>query len=151
MKFKKENDLELFSIAGGDYYFDLDELSEFVRVDKPGSVEALLGSTKEEEEENPEEIYSQVIDLTKWETTKVMIESVLTESEPVDEAMGLSRLSSQLSIPFKLSFNTLLKYKMIALHYRRKYAFSSRKADERVWDEEDGHHCKRGHLLIAEP
>jgi hypothetical protein len=113
MKFKKENDLELFSIAGGDYYFDLDELSEFVRVDKPGSVEALLGSTKEEEEENPEEIYSQVIDLTKWETTKVMIESVLTESEPVDEAMGLSRLSSQLSIPFKLSFNTLLKYKII--------------------------------------
>lgn len=114
MKFKKENNPELFGIAGGEYYFDLDELSEFIRIEKPGSVEALLGSTKEDEtEENPEEIYSQVIDLTKWETTKVMIETVLNESNPVDEAMGFSKLEDQLSIPFKLSFNTLLKYKII--------------------------------------
>ena len=51
--------------------------------------------------------------ITKWETTKVMIETVLTEQGPIDEAMGRTKLSNQLSIPFKLSFNTLLKYQII--------------------------------------
>jgi len=64
-------------------------------------------------EETIDDIYSQIIDVTLWETTKVMIESVLTESTPVDEQMGYQQLSKQLSIPFKISFNTLLKYKII--------------------------------------
>jgi len=42
-----------------------------------------------------------------------MIESVLNEQGPIDEAMGYTQISKQLSIPFKLSFNTLLKYKII--------------------------------------
>ena len=111
MKYKKENDIELFGVAGNEYYFDLDKISEFVRIDRPGSVESLLGPT--EGEENSDNIYSQIIDVTKWETTKAIIETVLNETTPVDEVMGYSKLEDQLSIPFKLSFNTLLKYKII--------------------------------------
>jgi hypothetical protein len=120
-RFKKEDETpELFEIAGSKYYFDLDQLSHFIRIEKPESVDDILGEAKKEmeeseseEESTPMDAYTQIIDVTKWETTKVMIESVLNEQGPVDEAMGYTKLSSQLSIPFKLSFNTLLKYQII--------------------------------------
>lgn len=130
-KFRKEEEEEpsdLFEIAGVKYYFDLDQLTQFIRIEKPESVDDILGEAKKELVKNPEDTedseneesvepelegYSQIIDITKWETTKVMIETVLTEQGPIDEAMGRTKLSNQLSIPFKLSFNTLLKYQII--------------------------------------
>jgi hypothetical protein len=121
MRYRKENESpEFFSIAGNQYYFDLDELSQFIRIEKNGSVDDILGETNSdddnddsEEKEPIESTESQIIDLTKWETIKVMIESVLSENSPVDEAMGRTKLGEQLSIPFRLSFNTLLNYKII--------------------------------------
>jgi hypothetical protein len=117
-KYRREEDSELFKIAGNCYYIDLNELSNFIRIEKTESVDDILGEAKKELEENQEslqneETYAQLIDITKWETTKVLIESILTEQGPVDEAMGVKKLEDQLSIPFKLSFNTLLKYKII--------------------------------------
>lgn len=125
-KFRKEEEpSDLFEIAGVKYYFDLDQLTQFIRIEKPESVDDILGEAKKELVKNPEDTeneesvepelegYSQIIDITKWETTKVMIETVLTEQGPIDEAMGHTKLSNQLSIPFKLSFNTLLKYQII--------------------------------------
>jgi hypothetical protein len=119
MRYKKENDSpEFFSIAGNQYYFDLDELSSFIRIEKNESVDDLLGESEkkegvEKEDESLEQIEGQIVDLTKWETIKVMIEAVLSENGPVDEAMGRTKLGEQLSIPFRLSFNTLLNYKII--------------------------------------
>lgn len=115
MKYKKEEFSEFFSIAGNNYYFDLDELSQFIRIERDSDVDDILGenSKDEEEGETPENIESQIIDVTKWETIKVMIESVLSENTVVDEAMGRTKLGEQLSIPFRLSFNTLLNYKII--------------------------------------
>jgi len=120
---------EFFEIAGGKFYFDLDELSQFIRIEKSESVDDILGEAKkelenqnnnnDEEEEVHNDMYTQIIDVTKWETTKVMIESVLSEQGPVDEAMGYGQLSKQLSIPFKLSFNTLLKYQIIKEEHGR--------------------------------
>jgi hypothetical protein len=40
-----------------------------------------------------------------------MLETVLTESNEVDEDLGLK--SNELSIPFKIAFNTLLMKKII--------------------------------------
>lgn len=123
MRYKNEESPEFFSIAGNQYYFDLEELSQFIRIEKDETVDDILGETKndvesgsedEKESKEPEvPIEGQIIDLTKWETIKVMIESVLSENGPVDEAMGRTKLGEQLSIPFRLSFNTLLNYKII--------------------------------------
>jgi len=115
---REEDDSELFKIAGNQYYLDLNALSEFIHIEKTESVDDILGEAKKELEDSQESIqseetYAQLIDITKWETTKVLIESILTEQGPVDEAMGVKKLEDQLSIPFKLSFNTLLKYKII--------------------------------------
>jgi hypothetical protein len=122
-KFKKNDNPEMFAIAGSQYYFDLDELSRYIRVEKTESVEDILNEAKKEMTGDPEnaeedaEILGQIVDVTKWETIKVMFECVLSDQGPIDEAMGIASLSNQLSIPFKLSFNTLLKNNIIKQQY----------------------------------
>jgi hypothetical protein len=54
-----------------------------------------------------------LIDMTRWDLTKAMIETILSENGIVDEDMGSTMLGKQLSIPFRLSFNTLIKHKLI--------------------------------------
>ena len=51
------------------------------------------------------------IHLVKYEIVKSMLETVLTESNEVDENLGMK--SNELSIPFKIAFNTLLMNKII--------------------------------------
>lgn len=75
----------LFNLFGDNYYIDLDKLEKEVE---------LKSSTGETQ-----------FHLIKYEMVKMMIETILTESEPVDEKLGPN--SSQLTIPFKISFNTL--------------------------------------------
>lgn len=120
MKYKEESP-DFFNIAGSQYYFDLNELSQFIRIEKTESLDDFLSQnkkkkTKEEEseqesEQEPEE--NHIIDFPKWEMTKAMVECILNETGPVDEAMGVTKLGEQLTIPFRISFNTLLKYKII--------------------------------------
>ena len=43
--------------------------------------------------------------LVKYEMIKMMIETIITESESVDEKLGTN--NSELTIPFKIAFNTL--------------------------------------------
>jgi len=125
----RDEEPSLFEVAGNAYYFDLNELSQFIRIEKESVEDSILendvdkvlgdpssktdGDSTSDNEETPYDMYHQIIDVTKWETTKVMIETVLTEQGPIDEAMGIEKLGKDLSIPFKLSFNTLLKYKII--------------------------------------
>lgn len=105
---------ELFAIAGNNYYIDIEELSQCIRIEKPESIEDIFSETESEvNKETDENMYTQVIDVAKWEVLKIMIESILNETSVVDEAMGPTKLAEQLSIPFRLSFNTLIKNKII--------------------------------------
>ena len=82
------------------YYLDLDKMEEMVN---------LPSKNKPEGEES--ESVEQHISVVKYDILKVMIEILMTESEEVDEKLGPK--SSELSIPFKLAFNTLLNKKII--------------------------------------
>ena len=75
------------------YYFDLDKLEKIVNI----------------EEENESGSTEQHISIVKYEMIKIMIETVLSESPDIDETIP----SKELSIPFKLSFNTLLNHQII--------------------------------------
>jgi hypothetical protein len=55
---------------------------------------------------------SQHISILKYELVKMLTDVVLTETEEVDDKLGM-RGSQNLTIPFKLAWNTLLKYKFI--------------------------------------
>ena len=54
-----------------------------------------------------------MMDVAKWEIVRALLESLLNENGIIDESMGIKKLESQLSIPFRLSFNTLLINKII--------------------------------------
>tara|TARA_R110000803_G_scaffold99551_2_gene167621 strand:- start:826 stop:1158 length:333 start_codon:yes stop_codon:yes gene_type:complete len=107
--------MEFFEIAGNEFYFDLEEISDFVRIneEEPKKLEELFDTS--EKKENNELIESQgpLIDMTRWDLLKVMIETILSENGVVDEGMGSTMLGKQLSIPCRLSFNTLIKHKLI--------------------------------------
>lgn len=76
----------MFSILGENYYIDLD------KIDKEVEIKGISGDSQ--------------IHLVKYEIIKNMVETILTEDQIVDENMGMK--SSEVSIPFKISFNTLL-------------------------------------------
>jgi len=105
--------MELFEIAGYEYYLDLEKISDFVRIEDgdPKDLEDLFNKEKESDEQ--ELTQGTLIDMTKWDLVKTMIETVLNEVGIVDEDMGYAMLGKQLSIPTRLCFNTLIKHKLI--------------------------------------
>lgn len=98
----------MINLFGETYYIDftaLDELVEIKKVDEPEMEE---GDVQVEE--------GQQFSLIKYDILKIMIEVVMSEREEVDDNLGIVKKES-LSIPFKLAFNTLLKYNIIKTAY----------------------------------
>jgi hypothetical protein len=81
----------MFQVFNESYYVDLEVIDQYVQFDGES------GETQ--------------IHLVKYEIVKSMLETVLTESNEVDENLGMK--SNELSIPFKIAFNTLLMNKII--------------------------------------
>jgi len=81
----------MFTVFGENYYFDLD------KIDREVEIKNTTGESQ--------------IHLVKYEMIKNMVETILTESEIVDETMGMK--SGEVSIPFKISFNSLLMKNII--------------------------------------
>ena len=75
------------------YYIDLEEINS-----KSVLIESVSGVTE------------QQISVVTYELIKIMIETILTEKEEVDDTLGDK---SDVSIPFKIAFNTLLYNKII--------------------------------------
>jgi|TARA_R110000868_G_scaffold128764_3_gene337121 hypothetical protein len=81
----------LFSTFGQNYYIDID------KVDKEVELKSVSGDSQ--------------IHLVKYELIKMLVDIVLTEDEIVDENLGMK--SNEVSIPFKIAFNSLLVKKII--------------------------------------
>jgi len=65
------------------------------------------------DDEKPQQV-EQSINVFKYDTIKQCLDTLLTEGAQDDNGLGL--LTNELSIPFKFSFNTLIKYGIL-----RKY------------------------------
>ena len=86
----------MIKIFGENYYLDLNQISDFIQVEDDKS----SGNT-------------ETFSVIKFEVVKTMIEVIMTEREDeLDENLGAYN-QKKLSIPFKLAFNTLLRYKLI--------------------------------------
>ena len=72
-------------------------------------------SIQEEEDETMSGSTEMKINIIKFEMIKMLMDTILTEHEEVDEKLGL-KSSSNTSIPFRLAFNSLLNKKLIN-HY----------------------------------
>jgi len=83
----------MFKILGEHYYIDLDAIEDYTTIDP------VSGETDNQ------------IHLVKYETVKFMLEIVMEHPDEIDEKLGMN--SSELPLPFKLAFNTLLIKKII--------------------------------------
>ena len=88
----------MLTFLGENYYLDINELERQVSYEN-----SVLPLTTSGETEIPE----QQISVTRYETFKGLIDVILTEREELDESLGL-HAAKDLTIPFKIAFNTLL-------------------------------------------
>ena len=97
----------MLSIFAEDYFIDIDKLDEYVQV--PSNI--VIKKIKDENSNSVDGQDGNTISIVKYEVLKLMLEVVMDGNESIDEKMGSK--STELSIPFKLSFNTLLNKKII--------------------------------------
>ena len=89
----------MLKVLGEHYYLDLDKIDDYVQI-------------KETKEITSGETESTAISIIKYESIKLMLEIIMDEPEEVDEQLG-AKGTNNLSIPFKIAFNTLLYKKLL--------------------------------------
>ena len=87
----------MIEVLGEMYYIDLDEVTETINI--PNN-EPSTGDTE------------QTINLVSFEIIKMMLEIIMIEKEEIDNNLGVHS-TKDLSIPFKIAFNTLLKHQIL--------------------------------------
>jgi hypothetical protein len=93
----------MIKVLGENYYIDLDKVEEYLDMSDQYSEGETSGNTETR------------INIIKFEMVKMLMDTVLTEHEEIDEQLGI-KSSSNTSIPFRLAFNSLLNKKLIN-HY----------------------------------
>jgi hypothetical protein len=88
----------MITLFGENYYLNLENIDKYVNIQTP----PISASTEPE----------QHISIVKYEMVKTLIDVILSENEDIDEKLA-NKVSSQLTIPFKLSWNTMLMNKLI--------------------------------------
>jgi hypothetical protein len=93
----------MINVLGENYYIDLDVIEKYLDMSDDTSPEVLSGTTE------------MRINVIKFEMVKMLLDTVLTEQEIVDEKLGM-KSNTNTSIPFRIAFNSLLNKKLIN-HY----------------------------------
>lgn len=91
----------MVEIFGEYYYIDINKITECCEI----NVEPIIN-----DEGKPLQV-EQTINVFKYDTVKQCLDTILTENSQDDNGIGL--LNSELSIPFKFAFNTLIKYSIL--------------------------------------
>ena len=92
----------MLKVLGENYYVDLDEIEKYL--DMTDEIpDTITGNTE------------MRINIIKFEMVKMMLETILTEHDEIDETLGM-KSSVKTSVPFKIAFNSLLNKKLIN-HY----------------------------------
>ena len=93
----------LIFVHWGGNIVDLDKVEEYLDMSNQYPDDETSGNTETR------------INIIKFEMVKMLMDTVLTEHEEIDEQLGI-KSSSNTSIPFRLAFNSLLNKKLIN-HY----------------------------------
>jgi hypothetical protein len=88
----------MLKVLGEHYYLDLDKIDDYVQIKEVTPSTGITDTTH--------------ISIIKYETVKLMMEIIMDEPEEVDETLGVKG-TNNLSIPFKIAFNTLLYKKLL--------------------------------------
>lgn len=85
----------MIKVLGEQYYIDINKVQDTI---------SIPNTTTGDTEQN--------VSIVKFELIKMMIDVLMTESEEIDENLGV-KSSNNLTMPFKLAFNTLLVHGII--------------------------------------
>ena len=94
----------MIQVLGENYFIDLDEIENYLDM-----------SQTDDSEDSESGVTEPKINIIKFEMVKMLLDTVLNEQEIVDEKLGM-KSNAQVSIPFRLAFNSLLNKKLIN-HY----------------------------------
>lgn len=94
----------MLNVLGENYYIDLDKIEDYLDMTFQDNIEAVSGTTE------------MKINVIKFELVKLLLETILSEQEPLEDKLGITSAKNNTSVPFKLAFNTLLNKKLIN-HY----------------------------------
>jgi len=94
----------MIQVLGENYFIDLDEIENYLDMNQT-----------DDSEDSESGVTETKINIIKYEMVKLLLDTVLTEQEVVDEKLGM-KSNSNVSIPFKIAFNSLLNKKLIN-HY----------------------------------
>jgi hypothetical protein len=94
----------MIQVLGENYFIDLDEIESYLDM-----------SHDEDSSDSESGVTETKINIIKFEMVKLLLDTVLNEQEVVDEKLGM-KSNSNVSIPFKIAFNSLLNKKLIN-HY----------------------------------
>ena len=86
----------MLKILGENYYFDIDEIENYINVEPPTDFTGLPQNH---------------ISVVKYEMVKMMVETLIVENEEADETLVMK--NTELSITFRLAFNSLIFKKLI--------------------------------------
>ena len=53
------------------------------------------------------------VDISKWEVLRLMLDAIMNINIEIDDKLGIAGLNNSTPIPFKIAFNTLLKYDIL--------------------------------------
>jgi hypothetical protein len=93
----------MLNVFGENYFVDFDEIESYIDMSDVIVTPASGDSS------------DMKVNIIKFEMVKMMLETVLSEHDDVDESLGI-KSSTKTSIPFKIAFNSLLNKKLIN-HY----------------------------------
>lgn len=94
----------MLKVLGENYYIDLDKIEGYLDMTFQDDIEPISGTTE------------MKINVIKFELVKLLLETILSEQEPLEDKLGIGSSKNNTSVPFKLAFNTLLNKKLIN-HY----------------------------------
>jgi len=90
----------MIQIWNENYFIDLDKIEEYIDLEHIVNDELSGGTTEHK------------INVVKFEMVKLMLDVIMSEHSEPDEKLGF-KSSQELSIPFRLAFNSLLNKKII--------------------------------------
>jgi hypothetical protein len=94
----------MIQVLGENYFIDLDEIENYLDMNQD-----------DDSDDSESGVTETKINIIKFEMVKMLLDTVLNEQEIVDEKLGM-KSNAQVSIPFRLAFNSLLNKKLIN-HY----------------------------------
>lgn len=92
----------MLNVLGENYFVDFDEIENYIDMSNIDTI-SFSGDS------------DMKINIIKFEMVKMMLEVVLSEDLDIDDKLGL-KSASNISVPFKIAFNSLLNKKLIN-HY----------------------------------